>query len=152
VNHQIKFTNNVQGVTEAKFSLYPQHLGQVDIRITSHQGQLSAEIITNTLMGKEAIEGQLHQLKDTLQQQGFVVQKLDVSYQVPSTTDSSSTNFMFSGGGNSSTRDQSSSSSTRSNRKGKDQNLEEIEQVNPTTSTYGGTSPGSGSSRIDFSA
>jgi flagellar hook-length control protein FliK len=152
-SHQIKISNDMQGNTEAKISLYPQHLGQVEIKITSHQGQISAEIITNTLMGKEAMEGQLNDLKHALQQQGFQVQKLDVSYQVPSTTDTSSAGFTFSDGNSHPSRDQSSSSSAREGTDhANEQNVSEVEKDERSKFTYGGRSGRLGSSQIDFSA
>ncbi|MFH5183173.1 flagellar hook-length control protein FliK [Paenibacillus sp. TAB 01] len=75
------FSMNVlaEGVTEAKLSLYPQHLGQVDVKLTMHNGQLIAQFMADSTAGKEMLEGQLTQLRTNLQSQGIHVEKLEVS-------------------------------------------------------------------------
>lgn len=75
------FSMNVlaEGVTEAKLSLYPQHLGQVDVKLTMHNGQLIAQFMADSTAGKEMLEGQLAQLRTNLQSQGIHVEKLEVS-------------------------------------------------------------------------
>lgn len=67
------------GVTEAKLSLYPQHLGHVEIKLTMHNGQLIAQFMADSVSGKEMLESQLSQLRTTLQNQGIQVDKLEVS-------------------------------------------------------------------------
>ncbi|MFD0680149.1 MULTISPECIES: flagellar hook-length control protein FliK [unclassified Paenibacillus] len=67
------------GITEAKLSLYPQHLGQVDVKLTIHNGQLIAQFMADSLTGKEMLESQLSQLRATLQSQGIQVDKLEVT-------------------------------------------------------------------------
>lgn len=67
------------GVTEAKLSLYPQHLGHVEIKLTMHNGQLIAQFMADSITGKEMLESQLSQLRTTLQSQGIQVDKLEVS-------------------------------------------------------------------------
>lgn len=67
------------GLTEAKISLHPQHLGQVDVKLTMHNGQLVAHFMADSLAGKEMLENQLAQLRTTLQNQGIQVEKLEVS-------------------------------------------------------------------------
>lgn len=67
------------GFTEAKLSLYPQNLGQVDVRLTMHNGQLIAQFMADSSLGKEMLESQLSQLRSTLQSQGIQVEKLEVS-------------------------------------------------------------------------
>ncbi|TVY10653.1 flagellar hook-length control protein FliK [Paenibacillus cremeus] len=71
--------SSIEGFTEAKISLYPQHLGQVDVKLTMHNGQLVAQFVADSVAGKEMLESQLSQLKTTLQSQGIQVQKLEVS-------------------------------------------------------------------------
>ncbi|OXM84671.1 flagellar hook-length control protein FliK [Paenibacillus rigui] len=75
------FTMNViaEGVTEAKLSLYPQHLGQVDVKLTMQNGQLIAQFMADSVAGKEMLESQLTQLRTTLLSQGIQVQKLEVT-------------------------------------------------------------------------
>src|SRR5690606_19641929 len=54
---------SLDGVTEAKINLFPEHLGQVQVKLTMSNGQLVAQFLTETLAGKEAIESQLSQLR-----------------------------------------------------------------------------------------
>lgn len=68
-----------EGLTEAKLSLYPQHLGQVDVKLTLHNGQLIAQFMADSVTGKEMLESQLSQLRATLQNQGIQVDKLEVT-------------------------------------------------------------------------
>ncbi len=69
------------GISEAKITLVPENLGQVDVRITMHNGQLTAQFFTGTLHGREALEAQMSQLRLSLQNQGIQVQKLEVAQQ-----------------------------------------------------------------------
>jgi flagellar hook-length control protein FliK len=75
------FTMDVraEGITEAKLSLYPQHLGQVDVKLTMHNGQLIAQFVAESSVGREMLESQLSQLRTTLQSQGIQVDKLEVT-------------------------------------------------------------------------
>ncbi len=71
------------GISETKIQLHPQELGQIDVKITSHQGKISAELVANTLVAKEMMEGQIQQLRQSLIQQGFIVDRIEVQH-VPS--------------------------------------------------------------------
>ncbi|UUZ85929.1 flagellar hook-length control protein FliK [Paenibacillus sp. P26] len=71
------------GFSEAKISLFPQHLGQVDVKLTMHNGQLIAQFVADSAAGKEMLESQLAQLRTTLQNQGIQVERLEVT-QSPS--------------------------------------------------------------------
>lgn len=68
------------GVSEARLTLHPEHLGQVQVKLTMQNGQLVAQFLADTVAGKEAIESQLSQLRMTLQNQGIQVEKLEVSH------------------------------------------------------------------------
>lgn len=70
------------GVSEARISLYPEHLGQVDIKITMQNGQMVAQFMTEHLFAKESLEGQMAQLRSALQSQGLQVNKLEVTQNV----------------------------------------------------------------------
>ncbi|MCZ8520052.1 MULTISPECIES: flagellar hook-length control protein FliK [Paenibacillus] len=67
------------GITEAKLSLYPQHLGHVEVKLTMHNGQLIAQFAADSATGKDMLESQLAQLKHSLQSQGIQVEKLEVT-------------------------------------------------------------------------
>jgi flagellar hook-length control protein FliK len=74
----IKFTLS-EGISEAKLSLFPKNLGHVDVKITMHEGQLIAQFAADTLAGKQMLESQLPQLRQSLQSQGLQVEKLEVT-------------------------------------------------------------------------
>lgn len=66
------------GVSEARIMLMPEHLGQVDVRITVQNGQLTAQFVAENAAAKEMIENQLAVLRGALQNQGMHVEKLEV--------------------------------------------------------------------------
>lgn len=66
-------------MTEARISLYPEHLGQVDIKITMLNGQMVASFMTEHAGAKELLEQQMSQLRSALQSQGLNVEKLEVT-------------------------------------------------------------------------
>ncbi|WHY94133.1 flagellar hook-length control protein FliK [Neobacillus cucumis] len=139
------------GGTEAKFSLYPEHLGHVEIKIFSRDGQLSAQILTDTATAKDALAGQLHDLRQALQQHGIIVQKLDISQQAVPSTEQNQAGLSFSQNGSSSSDEQRSFTFNQNPlKKQNDSNQKEIE-TEPIPITYGRTSPSSTSS-IDFTA
>ena len=59
------------GFLKHVLTLSPENLGQVDVKLTMHNGQLVAHFAAQTLLGKEMLEGQLSQLKQSLQGQGL---------------------------------------------------------------------------------
>jgi flagellar hook-length control protein FliK len=67
------------GISEAKLSLFPKNLGHVDVKITMHEGHLIAQFAADTLAGKQMLENQLPQLRQSLQSQGLHVEKLEVT-------------------------------------------------------------------------
>jgi flagellar hook-length control protein FliK len=146
-----RITNGQPGGAEAKLSLYPEHLGHIEIKITSLHGQLSAQIVTDTLMAKEALEGQLSQLRQALQEHGLLVKKLDIVQQTPVSIDSSQANLSFSQGGTNSSHEQRTftrAQDVSKNQKDVDETGKEIETV---SITYGGAAHKKVSS-IDFTA
>lgn len=74
---KIKITSLSNG-TEARISLYPEHLGQVDVKITLQQGQMVAQLVAENILGKDLIESQLAGLRQSLHQQGIQVAKIEV--------------------------------------------------------------------------
>ncbi|WP_128894239.1 flagellar hook-length control protein FliK [Longirhabdus pacifica] len=69
------------GISEATIKLVPEQLGQVQVKISMQNGQMVAQFMAETLVGKEAIESQLAQLRTNLQNQGIQVDKLEVIQQ-----------------------------------------------------------------------
>lgn len=77
---QLRFSQ-LGTMSEAKISLYPEHLGQVEIQLTIQNGQLTARFLTEHLMAKEMLEQQMSMLRGALQSQGIQVEKIEVSQQ-----------------------------------------------------------------------
>ncbi len=71
----------LNGISEAKISLVPEHLGQVDVRISVLNGQITAHFIAESAQARDLLELQLPQLRASLQQQGLQVDKLNVEHQ-----------------------------------------------------------------------
>lgn len=76
--------------TQLRIQLHPEHLGQLDIRITSIQGKISATVYASHALAKEVIDLSLNQLRQTLTQQGIVVDKLEVTQAQSNSTSSHS--------------------------------------------------------------
>lgn len=68
-----------QGISEAKITLYPERLGQVDVKLTMQNGQLIAQFSTEHAVTKDLLEQQMSQLRSSLQTQGVQVEKLVVT-------------------------------------------------------------------------
>jgi len=69
---------------ETVLKLMPEHLGQVEVKLSMQNGQLAATITTESAMAKEALESNLAALRTSLQNQGVTVERLVVSQQQPS--------------------------------------------------------------------
>ncbi|CAM2895088.1 flagellar hook-length control protein FliK [Paenibacillus sediminis] len=69
----------LNGISEATISLRPEHLGQVDVKITMHNGQLVAQFMTDNAAAKDMLEQQMSGLRATLHSQGIQVDKLEVT-------------------------------------------------------------------------
>jgi flagellar hook-length control protein FliK len=69
------------GTAEAKISLHPEHLGQVDIKIMLQNGQLTAQFMTESGVSRDLLENQMSQLRTALQAQGLQVEKMEVVQQ-----------------------------------------------------------------------
>ncbi|WP_438432445.1 flagellar hook-length control protein FliK [Gorillibacterium sp. sgz500922] len=67
-------------LTEARLLLRPEHLGAVDVRITLQNGQLVAHFAAQQSAAKDALENQMALLRQSLQSQGYQVDKLEVTH------------------------------------------------------------------------
>ncbi|MGO0061719.1 flagellar hook-length control protein FliK [Brevibacillus fluminis] len=72
------------GMSEAKITLHPQALGQVDVKITANNHVITAQFAADTHAGKELLDNQLPQLRAALTQLGLQVDRLEVTQQQPS--------------------------------------------------------------------
>lgn len=86
---QFKLTGG-NGISEANLNLHPEHLGEVQIRLTIQNGVLNAQFVTHNEAAKELLENQMAQLRGTLQNQGIQVDRVEVVQQQQPTADSSS--------------------------------------------------------------
>jgi flagellar hook-length control protein FliK len=66
---------------EATFSLQPQHLGKVDVKVSIKDGNVTAEFFASTPSGKNLLEANVQALRTALEHQGFQVDKIDISQQ-----------------------------------------------------------------------
>ncbi|MBH5316639.1 flagellar hook-length control protein FliK [Paenibacillus sp. GSMTC-2017] len=69
----------LNGMSEAKLILFPEHLGQVDVKISMQNGLLTAVFQADTAMAKDLLDNQMAQLRAALQAQGLTVEKLEVT-------------------------------------------------------------------------
>lgn len=67
------------GVAEATITLFPENLGQVDVKITMQNGNLIAQFLTEYSGAKDMLEQQMSQLRSALQAQGLQVERLEVA-------------------------------------------------------------------------
>ncbi len=62
-----------------ELQLNPEHLGKVNLTVQSKNGMMTAQFVVQNEISKEAIESQLHTLKETLNQQGIKVEAIEVT-------------------------------------------------------------------------
>lgn len=68
-------------LTEAKITLMPEHLGQLEVKLSMQNGQLIALFHTDSAAAKDMLESNLAALRTNLQNSGVQVEKLEVSQQ-----------------------------------------------------------------------
>lgn len=66
---------------QIKVSIFPEHLGHLDIRLTTTDGKIAAQIFTSNALAKEALELQVNQLRTVLMQQGLAVDRIEITQQ-----------------------------------------------------------------------
>lgn len=65
--------------SELRLQLSPEHLGRMEIRVMSHEGNLSAQIRVDHTQAREMMQVQLAELRQTLADQGIKIDRLEVS-------------------------------------------------------------------------
>jgi flagellar hook-length control protein FliK len=75
---QIRVVINPEQTT-MELQLNPEHLGKVNLTISSKDGMMTAHFVVQNELAKEAVEGQMITLKETLDQQGIKVESIDVT-------------------------------------------------------------------------
>lgn len=67
-----------QDTTSLEMQLYPEHLGKIQIHVVSKDGVMTARIVAETEAAKQAVEGGLTSLKESLEQQNLKVDAIEV--------------------------------------------------------------------------
>lgn len=65
--------------TSMEMILNPEHLGKLNLSVTSKAGVMTAQFIVENETAREAIESQIQILKDNLEQQGLKVEAVEVT-------------------------------------------------------------------------
>lgn len=66
-------------VTTLEIQLTPEHLGKVHLTVTEQDGKMTARFLTENELSREAIERNLVQFKEMLQEQGLKVDTIEVT-------------------------------------------------------------------------
>jgi len=64
-----------------ELQLNPEHLGKVNLTVQSKNGIMTAQFVVQNEISKEAIESQLHTLRETLNSQGIKVEAIEVTVE-----------------------------------------------------------------------
>jgi len=67
-----------QDTTSLEMQLYPEHLGKIQIHVVSKDGVMTARIVAETEAAKQAIEGGITSLKESMEQQNLKVDAIEV--------------------------------------------------------------------------
>lgn len=70
--------NMSQDTTSMEMQLYPEHLGKIQINVVSKDGVMTARIVAETEEAKQAIEGGLASLKESMENQNLKVDAIEV--------------------------------------------------------------------------
>ncbi|QOY34472.1 flagellar hook-length control protein FliK [Anaerobacillus isosaccharinicus] len=74
----VQFPN---GINKLTIKLFPQHLGRLDVTLTQQNGVIIAQLLTTTKAAKNALDSQLHQLRQAFLGQNIQVEKIEVHTQ-----------------------------------------------------------------------
>lgn len=69
------------GFTKLQIRLTPEHLGTIEIQLTQKHGEIAAKIIASSHGAKDALDGQLTQLKQAFAGQNIEFEKVEVFFQ-----------------------------------------------------------------------
>ncbi|TLS36635.1 flagellar hook-length control protein FliK [Pseudalkalibacillus caeni] len=80
IQGRIKVSANSE-TSQIRMKLMPENLGHIDIKIATHEGKITAQLMAGTHIAKEALELQVNQLRTALVNQGINVDRIDVTQQ-----------------------------------------------------------------------
>lgn len=91
--------SNTQGTMKILLKLNPENLGSIRIELIQRDGMISARLLASTAIGKELLDSQIHQLKQSFVQQNIQLDRIDIqqSLQESSLREQSLFNNMFKG-------------------------------------------------------
>lgn len=116
--------------TNMELQLNPDNLGKVNLSILSKDGVVTAEFRVESAIAKEAIESQIHMLRENLNNQGVKVESIEVTVSNFSFTESNHTN-------------ESNQEQKRSQKQlkldGFDENVQESDGIDELMHDYGNT-------------
>lgn len=78
VVEQIKVRVNAD-TTSMEIQLNPENLGKVNLTVVAKEGHVTAQLITENEIARQALEGQIQQLRETLGEQGLKVDEVEVA-------------------------------------------------------------------------
>lgn len=93
--------------TSLELQLNPENLGKVNLNVQSKNGVMTAQFIVQNEVTKEAIESQMHILRDTLNEQGIKVEAIEVTVS----------NYTFNQTGQEESQNNSSSENNKASKK-----------------------------------
>lgn len=85
LKNSMKLTGSGENA-QIKVSIFPEHLGHLEIRLSTVDGKMAAQIFTSNLVAKEALDLQVYQLRNSLVQQGITVDRIEITQQGASTS------------------------------------------------------------------
>jgi flagellar hook-length control protein FliK len=78
---QARFTTAPTGEQKLTIQLHPEHLGQVDLRITLNNGEMQIHARVESPTVQNALESHIGLLRDSLEKQGINLERLEVSVE-----------------------------------------------------------------------
>ncbi|QKY69035.1 flagellar hook-length control protein FliK [Lentibacillus sp. CBA3610] len=81
-----KFMAIQNGTSQLNLSLRPENLGDMMVKLTQMNGEMTVKIVVTSAAAKEMLESNMHQLKNMFSPQQVVVEKQETSSQQTQTT------------------------------------------------------------------
>jgi flagellar hook-length control protein FliK len=78
---QAKFITTPTGEQKMTVQLQPEHLGQVDLRITLNHGEMQIHARVESITAQSALETHIGLLREGLEKQGITLERLEVSVE-----------------------------------------------------------------------
>ncbi len=79
--HSSKFAAKSNGTTQLSISLRPENLGDMMIKLTQINGEMTVKILVSSQATKEMMEGNIHQLRNMFSPNQVVIEKQDPTVQ-----------------------------------------------------------------------